>query len=56
MIWNVLPMAAVALGMLIYAVVAGGMTYDVYSLSVGPALVFCLVCRDFCESSADLAI
>lgn len=46
-IWDVLPIAAVTLGLLIYAVIAGGMTYDVYSLSVGPALVFCLMCRDF---------
>lgn len=43
--WDVLPIAAVALGMLIYAVFAGGMTYNIYSLSVGPALVFCLVYR-----------
>jgi hypothetical protein len=50
-VWDVLPMAAVTLCLLIYAVVAGGMTYDVYSLSVGPALVVCLVCRDFFESS-----
>jgi hypothetical protein len=55
-VWDVLPMAAVTLGMLIYAVVAGGMNYDIYSLSVGPALVFCLVCRDFYESSAYLPI
>jgi Gpi18-like mannosyltransferase len=55
-VWDVLPMAAVTLGMLIYAVVAGRMTYDIYSLSVGPALVFCLVCRDFYESSADFPI
>jgi hypothetical protein len=32
------------------------MYYDVYSLSVGSALVFCLVCRDFYESSADRSI
>lgn len=55
-VWDVLPIAALTLGMLIYAVVAGGMYYDVYSLSVGPALVFCLVCRDFYESSADPSI
>lgn len=53
-VWDVLPMAAVGLGTLIFAVVGGGMTYDLYSLSVGPALVFCLVCRDFYESSAAL--
>jgi hypothetical protein len=46
-VWDVLPMAAVSLGMLTYAVAAGEMYYDIYSLSVGPALVFCLVCRDF---------
>jgi hypothetical protein len=54
-VWDVFPMAAVALGMLIYALVAGGMAYDIYSLSVGPALVFCLVCRDFYENSVDPA-
>jgi hypothetical protein len=51
-VWEVLPMVAVTLGMLIYAIVAGGMTYNIYSLSVGPALVFCLVGRDFYKSSA----
>jgi len=50
-VWDVLPMAAVSLGILIYVVVAGEITCNVYSLSVGPALVFCLVCRDFLESS-----
>jgi hypothetical protein len=54
--WDVLPMAAVSLGMSIYAVVAGGMTYNIYSLSVGPALLFCLLFRDFYESSAGLPI
>jgi hypothetical protein len=49
-VWDVIPVAAVTLGMLISAVVAGEMAYDVYSLSVGPALVFCLVGRDFFES------
>jgi hypothetical protein len=50
-VWDVLLMAAVTLGILIYAVVAGEITCNVYSLSVGPALVFCLICRDFLESS-----
>jgi hypothetical protein len=44
---DLLPVAGMALGILIYAVFAGEMPYDVYSLSVGPALVFCLVCRGF---------
>jgi hypothetical protein len=55
-VWDVLSIAAVALGMLIYAVFVGGMTYNIYSLSVGPALVFCLVYRDFYKSSANLSI
>jgi hypothetical protein len=50
-VWDVLPMAAVTLGILIYAVVAGEITCNVYSLSVGPALVLCLVCRDFRENA-----
>jgi hypothetical protein len=54
-VWDVLPLAAITLGMLIYAVVAGEISYDVYSLSVGPAVVFCLVCRDF-DQSSDLPI
>jgi len=49
--WDVLPMAAVTLGMLIYAVIAGEITGNVYSLSVGPALVLCLVSRDFHENA-----
>ena len=55
-IWDVLPMAAITLGILIYAVVAGEMTYDVYSLSIGPALVFCLVGRDFFHNSTASAL
>jgi hypothetical protein len=55
-VWDVLPMAAVTLGILIYAVVAGEITCNVYSLSVGPALVLCLVCRDFHEKSAGFPI
>jgi hypothetical protein len=54
--WNILPMAAVALGILIYAVVGGEMSYDIYSLSLGPALVFCLIYRDFHERSASLSV
>ena len=50
-VWDVLPMAAVTLGILIYAVVAGEITCNVYSLSVGPALVLCFVCRDFRENA-----
>jgi hypothetical protein len=53
---DILPMAAVALGMLIYAVFAAEMAYNVYSLSVGPALMFCLVWRDFYKSPALLSI
>jgi hypothetical protein len=48
-IWDILSMTALSLGMLLYAVLGGEMMYDVYSLSVGPALVFCLVCRNFYE-------
>jgi hypothetical protein len=54
-VWDVLPMAALTLGMLIYAVVAGEITCNVYSLSVGPALVLCLVCRDFQENAKSAA-
>lgn len=43
---DILPVAGIALGISIYAVFGGEMAYDVYSLSVSPALVFCLVCRD----------
>ena len=55
-VWDVLPIAAISLGVLTYADFVGGMTSNIYSLSVGPALVFCLVCRDFYESSACLSI
>jgi hypothetical protein len=59
-LWNLLPMAVVSLGLLIYAVVGGGvggeMSYDIYSLSIGPALVFCLIYRDFHERSACLSV
>ncbi len=44
---DVLPVAVIALGILVYAVLGGEQAYDVYSLSVCPALSFCLVCRDF---------
>jgi peptidoglycan/LPS O-acetylase OafA/YrhL len=48
---DLLPVAGIALGILIYAVFGNEMAYDVYSLSVCPALVFCLVCRDFGETT-----
>jgi hypothetical protein len=48
---DLLPVAGIALGILIYAVFVNEMAYDVYSLSVCPALVFCLVCRDFGETT-----
>jgi len=48
---DVLPVAGIALGILIYTVFGGETAYDVYSLSVCPALVFCLVCRDFAGSA-----
>jgi hypothetical protein len=50
---DVSPVAGIALGILIYAVFAGETAYDVYSLSVCPALVFCLVCRGFDGAAAD---
>jgi hypothetical protein len=43
---NVLPVVAIALGLIIFAVVGGEPMYDVYALSLGPALIFCLLCRD----------
>lgn len=46
---EVMPVTAIALGILIYAVFGDEMVYDVYSLSICPALVFCLVYRDFAE-------
>jgi hypothetical protein len=49
---EVLPVAGIALGILVYAVFGNEMAYDVYSLSVCPALVFCLVCRDFDGATA----
>jgi hypothetical protein len=39
------PVAAAILGMQLYAVLGGLTAYDVYSLSIGPALSFCLVYR-----------
>jgi hypothetical protein len=44
---DTLAVAGIALGILVYAVLGNEMTYDVYSLSVCPSLVFCLVCRNF---------
>jgi hypothetical protein len=35
---EILPVMAVAIGMQLYAVLGGEATYDVYSLSIGPAL------------------
>jgi hypothetical protein len=43
---DVLPVVAIALGLIIFAVVGGEPMYDVYALSLGPAFVFCLLCRD----------
>jgi hypothetical protein len=48
---EVMSVAAIALSILIYAVFGGEMAYDVYSLSVCPALLFCLVFRDFGQGS-----
>lgn len=42
---DVLPVAMVGLGVILYAVVGGELAYDVYSLAIGPACVFCLVSR-----------
>jgi hypothetical protein len=39
------PIAAATLGMQCYAVFGGLAAYDVYSLSIGPALFFCLAYR-----------
>jgi hypothetical protein len=43
-----LPIAAVALGMLVYAVLGAELPYDVYSLSVSPAIMFCVMSRELC--------
>ncbi len=50
---DILPAAALALGLLTYAVLGGEMAYDVYSLSAVPAILFCLVAREFCAARAD---
>ena len=42
---DLLPVAVVVLGILSYTVVGNEVAYDVYSLSVCPALLFCLVWR-----------
>lgn len=48
---DILPVAGIALGILIYSVFGDEMLYDVYSLSVCPALAFCVICRDFGASA-----
>jgi len=45
------PVAAAVLGMQVYAVLGGLTSYDVYSLSIGPALFFCLAYRVLFASS-----
>jgi hypothetical protein len=42
------PIAAATLGIQCYAVFGGLAEYDVYSLSIAPALFFCLACRVLC--------
>lgn len=39
--------AAIALGVQTYAVLGAELTYDVYSLSLAPAIIFCLVAHEF---------
>jgi hypothetical protein len=45
------PIAAAVLGLQVYAVLGGLTSYDVYSLSIGPALFFCLAYRVLFASS-----
>jgi uncharacterized membrane protein YidH (DUF202 family) len=44
---DILPIAVIALGLAFYGVLGFEMTYNVYSVSVGPALVFCLAAKVF---------
>ena len=43
--------AIVALGVQTYAVLGAELQYDVYSLSVAPAIIFCLIANEFRASS-----
>lgn len=52
---DVLPLATIALGVLTSAALGAEPMYDVYSLSLGPALVFCLVCRDFYRARSQVS-
>jgi hypothetical protein len=45
---DILPAAAIGLGILTSATVGAEPMYDVFALSVGPAIVFCLASRDLC--------
>lgn len=44
---NILPIAAIGLGLMIYGVLGFEMPYNVYSLSLGPAIIFCLAGKVF---------
>jgi hypothetical protein len=46
-LWESIPLVALTLGIQLYAVWGAEMAYDVYSLSVAPAIMFCIVVRSF---------
>jgi hypothetical protein len=52
----VLGAATVALGVLTFAVLGAELQYDVYSLSVAPAIIFCLTVNEFRESSTGMVL
>jgi hypothetical protein len=47
--WNkvreILPIAALALGVMLYSNIGAEMAYDLWTLSIGPACIFCLIAK-----------